>query len=102
MNFLLLIGRAFAQESKISEDFLENKTTTVGSLVTELYKWAIPLGTALAVLVMIYAGYIYITSQGNPDSVKTAKDLIIGALVGLALIILAGVIMRNVIGGQIP
>lgn len=70
----------------------------VGEYITLLYRWGIPLCISLAVLVLIYAGYLYATSGGNPDSLKQAKDLIIGALVGLALVILAGVILRNVIG----
>jgi len=89
---LIKIARALTEE--------ELRTSgSVGSYVTLLYKWVIlGIGPALAMLVMIYAGYIYMTSQGNPDSLKTAKDLIIGALVGLALIILAGVILRNLVG----
>ena len=99
-NLFVFISHA-AERDKLTEQEVEN-AGSIGKLVTILYEWMIPLGTALAVLVIIYAGYLYATSQGNPDSVKTAKDLIIGALVGLALIILAGVILRNVIGVQIP
>lgn len=82
----------------LSEKELEDPNLKVGDAVTKLYQWGIGLGGSLAVLIMIYAGYIYATSQGNPDSIKLAKDLIIGAIVGLALIILAGVILRNFIG----
>ncbi len=71
---------------------------SVGNYITLLYKWVLGTGTAVAILIVIYAGYLYATSQGNPDSTKTAKDLIIGVLVGLALIILAGVILNNVVG----
>jgi len=95
MSLLPLIKIAHA----LTEQELQNQNLKVGDFVTLLYKWVIlGIGPALAILVMIYAGYVYMTSQGNPDSIKTAKDLIIGALVGLALIILAGVILRNVVG----
>lgn len=73
----------------------------VGSYITILYKWVLPFCAGLAVLMMIYAGYLYMTSQGNPDNMKQAKDYIISALVGLALIILAGVILRSVIGVKV-
>jgi len=98
--FSSFFGHALAEEA-LTEEKIKN-IHKIGDLVTILYKWAIPLGSALAALVIIYAGYLYATSQGNPDSVKMAKDLIIGALVGLALIILAGVILRNVIGLNLP
>lgn len=70
----------------------------ISNYITILYKWVVPFAAGLAVLMIIYSGYLYITSQGNPDNIKQAKDYIIGALVGLALIILAGVILKNVIG----
>ena len=89
----ILIGRALAA----TESELEN-SKNVGEFVSILFKWGVPVATSLAVAVMIYAGYLYMTSQGNPDTVKSAKDYIIGALIGLALIILAGVILKNVIG----
>lgn len=89
----ILIGRALAA----TEEEL-GSAKNVGEFVSILFKWGVPVATSLAVAVMIYAGYLYMTSQGNPDTIKSAKDYIIGALVGLALIILAGVILKNVIG----
>ena len=94
--FLLSIARIYAAAAPTEEEL--RNSPTVGDYVTKLYKFGIPAGMALAGLVMIYAGYIFITSQGNPDGIKQAKDLMIGALTGLALIILAGVILKNVIG----
>jgi len=91
------IYKAYAATPSLSEGELRG-SDTVGTFITKLYPWAISFGAALAGLMMIYAGYIYVTSQGNPDSTKTAKDLIVGALVGLALIILAGMILRSVVG----
>ena len=87
-----LVGITRAQDI---EDTLE-KSKDVGAYVSTLYKWVLGVGASLGVLIIIYAGYIYVTSQGNPDSLKTAKDLIIGVLVGLAVIILAGVILQNI------
>lgn len=94
-KFLPLIQKISAAETG-EEQFRNAKS--VGEYVTLLYKIGIPICLGLGGLVIIYAGYIYATSQGNPDSIKTAKDFIIGALVGIALIILAGVILRNIIG----
>ncbi len=88
-----LINRVYADtESDIAN------ASSVGQLVTEIYKWVLVLGVPLGTLMFIYAGYLYLTSQGNPDNIKTAKDIIISTLVGFALIVLSGVILRNVIG----
>jgi len=58
----------------------------------ELYKWAIGIGGSLATLVLIYAGYLYATSAGNPEQVSQAKEYVIGALAGLAFLLLAAII----------
>lgn len=97
MNFLYNILPLIQPALADTEEELRT-AGDVGKYVTLLYQFGIPFGIALGTLVIIYAGYLYATSGGNPDSLKQAKDLIIGALVGLALIILAGVILKNVIG----
>lgn len=43
----------------------------------------------VAVIMIIYAGIRYITSSGNPERTKKAKDMIINAVVGLAVVALA-------------
>lgn len=53
---------------------------------------------AACVIVIIIAGYIYVTSVGNPTSVSKAKNAILYAVIGLVVIILAFVITRFVIG----
>lgn len=84
-----------------SEIPTEEKLRTAGKLgdyITLLIKWAIPFGVGAGALVIVYAGYVYMTGQGSPESTKYAKELILGVIVGLAIIILAGVILQNAIG----
>ncbi|MCL5407150.1 MAG: pilin [Patescibacteria group bacterium] len=92
------IQKAIAANPNVPTETDLRNAGKVGDYITLLYKWVLPFAAGLAVLMIIYAGYLYITSQGNPDNIKQAKDYIIGALVGLALIILAGVILKSVIG----
>jgi hypothetical protein len=47
------------------------------------------LAGALAVLFVVIGGLRYILSRGNPDGVSKAKDTIVYALVGLAIVITA-------------
>lgn len=46
------------------------------------------LGIVLLVIV-IYAGFLWMTAGGDPEKVKKAKDLIINATIGLLLILSA-------------
>ena len=61
--------------------------------IQEIYdKFLLPVGAGLVVLIIIWNGYRIITSSGDPEAQKDARDWIIGALAGLTLLILAGVV----------
>ena len=51
------------------------------------------IGTASAVFFLIKGGYLYITSNGNPESLNNAKKTIKNALIGLVLILAASTII---------
>src|SRR5690606_23735128 len=53
------------------------------------------LGTA-AVLLLIYAGYLWTTAGGNEDQVGQAKGIIKQTVVGMAIVILAYAIVSFV------
>lgn len=58
----------------------------------------VPLGIILAAIVIVYAGIIYATSQGDSTKTGLAKELITGALIGLAILLTAGYIVTAVVG----
>ena len=60
-------------------------TTLVGSIINFLIILAIPITAIL----IVYAGFLYITSAGNDEKVKTAQKALIWALVGFAVILVA-------------
>ncbi|MGA2667153.1 MAG: hypothetical protein ABSE91_03685 [Patescibacteria group bacterium] len=76
--------------------------TTIGDYVNAIMKWAVPVISTLAIIMLIIAGYIYMTSQGNPDSIKNAKDIIIGVVLGLALLWLASLLFKTLGANVIP
>ena len=52
---------------------------------------------AAAVIMLMVGGFRYITSAGNQESVKGAKNTIIYALVGLVIVALAQIIVQFVL-----
>jgi len=52
---------------------------------------------AASVLVFIYAGYLHMTAEGQPDREQKARKTAIGGLIGLALILLAETIKTVII-----
>lgn len=59
-------------------------------------KFLLPIGTTLAGFVIMFGGIIYSTSGGDPSKAGKGKDLIYGAISGLALLILAAFIVRMI------
>lgn len=71
------------------------KGYTYQSYIADVYKFALTLGEWLAVLMIVYAGYKYMTSQGNSSAINDAKEMLIGALLGLAILFLVRVILNT-------
>lgn len=65
--------------------------------IKDIYRFALDAGFALAVLMFMFAGYRYLTSQGNSTAVNDAKDIMIGAVIGFIILLLAKIIL-NVLG----
>jgi hypothetical protein len=51
------------------------------------------VGALLAVGYVLYGGFLYITSQGEPDGTKRGRQAIVNALVGLVIAIFATAIV---------
>lgn len=58
----------------------------IGLAVVEIL---LRIGVLVAVGYVIYGGFMYITSQGEPDKSTAARHTIINALIGLAVGIIA-------------
>lgn len=71
--------------------------TSYKEYVTSMLEFAKNLGLMLAILMLIYAGYKYMTSQGNPTAINEAKEITIGALTGFILLFLVYLI-TNILG----
>lgn len=84
-------------EGKISD--LPNNAAS-GNL-NNVLNWVFVASGMIAVGVIIYGGIKYITSQGEPNKVKQASQIIAYALVGLAVVGLAAAITNFVISSGV-
>lgn len=67
----------------------QGKTLSVAEVVGKILGIILPfLGIVFLVLV-IYAGIMWMTAGGKPDTTKKAKDIIISAAIGLAITLMA-------------
>ena len=67
-------------------------------LVTNAIQWFIGIAGAVALIFVVYGGIAYTTSAGDPSKLQKAKQTIIYALIGLAIVALAEAITAFVSG----
>ena len=70
---------------------------TGADLIGAIVKASLGIIGALAILVIVYGGVLYITSAGNEENIKKAKTAVTGAVIGLVVALLAYVIVDFVI-----
>jgi hypothetical protein len=54
---------------------------------------AVPIAVLCLVVLVVYAGYMLISSQGNPDKLKEGKEVLTNAIIGFFVVILSVVIL---------
>lgn len=59
--------------------------------------FAAGVGAAFFLILIIYAGWLWMSAQGKEDQVERAKKIIIGSLIGLVIIIAGRMIAELVI-----
>lgn len=59
--------------------------------------WAIYLVGGIAVIMIIWGAIQYLTAFGNEEKAATGKKIITWALIGLVVILLAGVIVQQIL-----
>lgn len=65
-----------------------------------LLRWGMGVAGGIAILLIIYAGYLIMTSAGNPQRLQAGKELLTAAIMGLVLL-LFGVFILQLIGVKI-
>ncbi|MBI3620003.1 hypothetical protein HY214_02565 [Candidatus Roizmanbacteria bacterium] len=59
---------------------------TVGQLVNRIITFLFPLASLILLVVLLWGGYDYMTSQGSPDKIKAAQAKITSGIIGFILL----------------
>lgn len=68
----------------------------LGQIFVTVINWALAIGFILAVIFLIYGGFLYILAGGNEESAKKGRTAIFNALIGVVIIVLSYVIVQIV------
>lgn len=67
------------------------------SLITRLINWAIGIAALICVVILIVAGYTYITAAGDEDKIQKASKTLTYAIIGLVICFIAVILVRFVL-----
>lgn len=71
--------------------------TLIGVIIDKV---VIPIGGIVAVLMIMYAGFLFVTAQGDTAKIKKARDALLYAAIGAA-ILLGAKLMATAIQGTV-
>lgn len=84
----LLITVLFAPFAAMAADItVENNAIT--KTIDNITSWIVNISLVVAILMYVLGGYFWVIDNGNLESVKMAKNIIISATIGLAIILIA-------------
>ena len=68
---------------------IENPITsdTFSELIGRIIDFLFALGMVAAPIMLIVAGFYFVTAQGRPEKIETGKKIILWTLIGLGIII---------------
>jgi succinate dehydrogenase hydrophobic anchor subunit len=88
-----------AQQVKINDQIIEGplQFNTLAEIVSRVVNFfLIPISGVILLLVFIWAGYDFMTSEGNPEKIKSAQAKITTGIIGIVLLVLAFLIVKVV------
>ncbi|MFC1618000.1 hypothetical protein ACFL2B_01820 [Patescibacteria group bacterium] len=99
--FCLLITSAVSA----ANDGLVTPTAAAGTaagdetdLLETATNWILGITGAVAVIFIIFGGFRYITASGNTEQMTKAKEILIKAIIGLVIVVVAYVIVTAIVG----
>jgi len=91
--FILFVSLPSLAQRDLEADYpgvggsaIESVSTTLPEYVKYVFNFAIWIAGALSLFFLVYGGFLYLTSAGNPSKMQDAKDQIIASLLGIAIL----------------
>jgi len=63
----------------------------------KIYNYLTGFGAILAVAAIVYGGFSYIKSQGDPSAMKEAKTIVVNAIIGIVILAASALIVNTIL-----
>ena len=87
LNITNGVNTAFGCIRLFDANIAEGEGADYSVFLSWILTWAIGLGGGIAFLLIIYAGFIIMTSSGDPERLKAGQELLTSAIMGLIMLI---------------
>ena len=107
---IVLLANVFVTSIRVAlgANFTQNCFSTEcvnpTEMVSEAIQWSVGICGLIAAIFVVYGGILYITSSGDSQKTQRAKQTILYALIGIAIVALAEIItafVTNTINGAV-
>ncbi|MEO6509156.1 MAG: hypothetical protein ABIO02_04325 [Patescibacteria group bacterium] len=61
--------------------------SSISDIINRILLFVIPIASIILFIALIFGGFSVLTSQGNPEKIKTGKGAIVAALIGFAILV---------------
>ena len=96
----------YAQSLKIGDTEingpLDSSISDIGSLISTILNFVFPFAAFILLIMLIWGGYTFMMSKGEPEQVMNAKAKITTSIIGFILLIALFVIMQYIIPAILP
>lgn len=110
MSFFLLLGLTLASpalaainaqttglEATAAATYYDTTPISLPVLIGKIIDVVVGLSGLLVFILFVYAGFIWMTAQGDPTKVKKAQDILATATIGLLILLSAFAITNFVV-----
>jgi hypothetical protein len=87
------LGQTLEDSLKKFEEGGIEKLEGEKGLISVIVNVAVPAAILCLIVLVVYAGYMLISSQGNPDKLKEGKEVLTNAIIGFFVVVLSVVIL---------
>ena len=77
---------------------LSSELDTIPKFIEKILEIVLMIGVPIVTLAIIYAGFLFVTAQGNSEKLKKAKQTFIYTIIGAALLLGSFVISKAIVG----
>ena len=85
---IMLLPAAIKAEGLNIENPLK-ETSDISELINRIIDILFNVAIWVAPIIIVYAGFQYVTSAGNPEKIKSAQRTLIYAMIGFAIVLIA-------------